>query len=146
MPDPSSDENSVGLLRRLAAVVYDALILFALIFIATFILMQILGGELDTMGRWILQICSLVIAYVYFGWFWTHGGQTVGMRAWRIRVVDERNRPIGWKNATQRFFAAMVSWVALGLGFLWSLWESKHRTWHDRLTRTRVVLLPKSRR
>jgi len=139
LPDASTEQRSVGLLRRLAAVVYDVLILFALVFIATFILLQILGGELDATGRWVLQGCSLLIAYLYFGWFWTHGGQTVGMRAWRFHIVDSENRPIGWTSATQRFFVAIVSWIALGLGYLWSLWESEHRAWHDLVSHSCLV-------
>lgn len=119
--------------------VYDSLILFALIFIATFLLMQILGGEIAASDRWILQVSALLVAYLYFGWFWTHGGQTVGMRAWRFRVVDNRYDALGWRLATLRFLFAMVSWLALGLGFLWAAWDPERRAWHDRWSQSRLV-------
>lgn len=139
LPEADPPPQPAGLLRRLAAVVYDSLILFALIFIATFLLMQILGGEIAASDRWILQVSALLVAYLYFGWFWTHGGQTVGMRAWRFRVVDNRYDALGWRLATLRFLFAMVSWLALGLGFLWAAWDPERRAWHDRWSQSRLV-------
>lgn len=139
MPDAGAAGSPVGLPRRLAAVVYDALIVFALLFITTFILLQLFGGRLDATGKWTLQACSLLIAYLYFAWFWTHGGQTIGMRAWRFRLVNGAGRAPGWSRASLRFVSALLSWICAGLGFLWSLWDSEGRAWHDRLSGTRLL-------
>lgn len=137
MPETPEDHPPVALPRRLAAAFYDALIVFALIFIAAFLILQLFGAPLGQTGKTVLQVSAALIAYGYFVGFWTHGGQTIGMRAWRILVVNERQQqPLTWLQATQRFFAALLSWGCLGLGFLWSLWEEHHRTWHDRLSRT----------
>lgn len=119
--------------------VYDTLIVFALVFIATFILMQVFGGELNATGKGMLQLSAVLIAYLYFGGFWTHGGQTVGMRAWRFRVADPNGASINWQRATLRFLAAILSWVSFGLGFLWALWDKEGFTWHDRLSNSRLV-------
>jgi uncharacterized RDD family membrane protein YckC len=132
--------SRVGLPRRLAAAAYDALIVFALIFVATFVLMQILGEPLDSTGKTILRITAVAIAYAYFVGFWTRGGQTIGMRAWRIRLTDPQGRPVALSAATLRFLTAILSWLAAGLGFWWVLVDGQRRAWHDRCSSTRLRL------
>ena len=74
---------------------------------------------------------------------WTRGGQTLGMRAWRCRLVAADGEPVGWGQTVARFAAALVSWAALGLGFWWALADPERRTWHDRWSGTRIVLVPR---
>ncbi len=76
--------------RRLAALVYDSLVLAALWMAATLPVLALTGGEAVTGGVWLYRFYLLVIAGVFFGWFWTHGGQTLGMRAWRAKLEDPR--------------------------------------------------------
>lgn len=77
--------------------------------------------------------------FLYLAWCWHKGGMTVGMRAWRVRIVDaEGNRP-GWGRSVIRFLVSLVSAACAGLGFLWSLFEPRKRTWHDMLSGTRLV-------
>jgi uncharacterized RDD family membrane protein YckC len=90
-----------------------------------------------------LQLYLLLIAFAFFGWFWVHGGQTLGMRAWRLRLVSADGGPVSWKQAAIRFAAALLSWSCLGLGFFWALIDREKRAWHDRLSGTRLILLPK---
>jgi uncharacterized RDD family membrane protein YckC len=78
----------------------------------------------------------------YFCVFWVRGGQTVGMRAWRIRVVPDDGARLGWLRAAARFAAGIVAAVPAGLGLWWSALDRNHRGWHDRWTRTRVVRAP----
>lgn len=138
MPEGDGDHPPVGLARRLAAVFYDALIVFALIFIAAFVTVQLFGAPLDRTARSVLQLAAVIIAYGYFVGFWTHGGQTIGMRAWKFRLVDSADRPVGVSAATRRFLAAVLSWLCVGLGFLWALWDRDRCAWHDRLSRTHL--------
>lgn len=138
MPEASEDHPSVGLARRLAAMVYDALIVFALVFIAAFVVLQIFGEPLDNIGKAVLQVAAVLVAYGYFAGFWTHGGQTIGMRAWRIRVVGVDPIRVTWAKATVRFFAAVLSWLPAGLGFWWILIDPQRRAWHDRWSRTQL--------
>jgi uncharacterized RDD family membrane protein YckC len=87
----------------------------------------------------------LCIAFAILGWFWVHGGQTLGMRAWRLRLVSATNNgPVSWQQALKRFAAALLSWCCLGAGFLWALFDREKRTWHDRLSGTRLILMPKT--
>jgi uncharacterized RDD family membrane protein YckC len=85
----------------------------------------------------------LLAAFLFFGWFWTRGGQTLGMRAWRLKVVDEQGRSLTWLLALRRFAAAAFSWTALGAGFWWAIFDREKRAWHDRLSGTHLVVLPK---
>ena len=91
----------------------------------------------------LFKIWLLLVPLVFFTWFWTHGGQTLGMKSWRLKVVDEWGDTLSAQLAVIRYFAAILSWLPLGLGFFWSLFDSEGRTWHDRLSATRLVVLPK---
>lgn len=136
-----SDPRPVHLLRRLGAICYDTLLLCAVLFVAGLPLPLIPEPlRLAPSVRYATLLYLLGISFLFFGWFWTHGGQTLGMRAWRIRVVDDRGAGLGWKLAWRRFAWSMLSWAALGLGFLWSLVDPLRQTWHDRLSGTHLVL------
>lgn len=135
-----------GLLRRLAAILYDSLILLALLILSTFPLMLFTHGEPIPAGNHAYTFYLLVVAWLFFAGFWTHGGQTVGMRSWRLRLATADGRPVGWRRATLRFLAALLSWAALGLGFLWQWLDSEGLCWHDRLSGTMLQLLPRTPR
>ena len=123
--------------RRSAALIYDALILFAAFVLVTAIAVTINAGEYVS-SAW-LRLLLLLTAYVFYSWFWLHGGQTLGMRAWRLQLVDKNGRPPTFKAVTVRFLAALVSWIACGLCHLWILVDTRKLAWHDRLSQTFVV-------
>ena len=130
-----------GLPRRFAAMVYDSLLLVAVLFAATVLVLPLTRGLAiepgDALhGLYVLYL--LGVSYVYFGWFWIHGGQTLGMRAWHFRIRTETGAALTWRRAALRFGWALLSWAALGSGFLWQVFDREHRSWHDRLSRTRV--------
>jgi len=128
------------LARRLAAIVYDSIVLTGLLFLAALPPTLLSGGGIsDPLPRSLMQLYLLAVAFAFFGGFWTHGGQTIGMRAWRIRVVDVNGDAISWERALLRFLAALVSWGAAGMGFLWCLFDHERLAWHDRLSGTRTV-------
>lgn len=137
-----------GVLRILAAVFYDAWLIIALWLLGTTIdtlLRHALYG--DTSGNHLLlQGWFLLAPLFFFGWFWTHGGQTIGMRAWRLRVVDAQGQPINKAAAVKRYFAALASWLLLGLGFFWLWFDRDQNTLHDRLSGTYLVVTQKRRR
>jgi len=72
------------------------------------------------------------------------GGQTVGMKPWRLRIVGADGGPIGFRRALLRFAVALVSLAALGLGFLWCLIDRERRAWHDIAAGTLLVRLEKA--
>lgn len=80
----------------------------------------------------------------FFGWFWTHGGQTLGMRAWKIRAVGIAGQPLNWRQALIRSFVAMLGAAVFGLGFLWMLVDSRRRCWQDIASDSQVIFLGKA--
>jgi len=133
-----------SLIRRLAAILYDSIVLIGLLFLATVPPTLIHGGGItEPLAAFGLQLYLLAVSFAFFGWFWTHGGQTIGMRAWRIRVVDRAGNAVTWGRAFVRFLAALLSWAAAGMGFVWSLFDPERLTWHDRLSGTRTVHVPR---
>jgi len=121
MPSPNTAHSfePAPLTRRLAAFCYDLLLLAALIV-------------------W-FPVSLLAIVAAFFCGFWLHGGQTVGMRTWCIRVVRDDGGGLDWRQAVARFAAALVSVLPIGMGVFWSVFDVDGRAWHDRWTRTRVV-------
>lgn len=148
MPDSqhADDETLVPatIWRRLLAMTYDSLVLVCLVFIAWQPVPFLLD---DSWPMWLNQSIRrgylILIIFTFFGWFWTHGGQTVGMRAWKIRVISDGDdnivEPITWGQAAKRFAAAILSLLPLGLGFLWALFSERNRAWHDTLSNSRLV-------
>ena len=125
-----------GFLRRLAAILYDLLLLIALLFVATALLLPLNAGEAFTTQQFFYPLYLLIISFLFYAWFWTHGGQTLGLRAWKIKVLTLDLKPISWKQALFRFAGAILSWGVFGLGFFWILIDKNHRSWHDNLSKT----------
>lgn len=142
--------NAPGLARRAMALLYDGLLLLALWFGVSALVMAISAGLLAEPDRplWlhaIHQLSLVLVTVAFFGGFWTHGGQTLGMRAWRLRLVSSAGHggAVNWKQTVVRLASACLSVSAFGLGFFWVWIDPKRRTWHDRLSGTRLILLPK---
>ena len=144
MTEQTSDLPHCGLLRRLAAIFYDTLLLAAVLLIVMGLHHQLSGGgEASTAPDLIRSILMVLVSFGFFTWFWMHGGQTLGMRAWRIRLQNRSGGPITPWQALLRYLVAIVSWLAFGLGFLWSLVDKEKLTWHDRFSMSELVVLPK---
>jgi uncharacterized RDD family membrane protein YckC len=129
-----------GLLRVLAAIVYDSLLLIAVLFLATAILLPFNGGEAFTNHKIFYSLYLLTVSFCFYGWFWTHGGQTLGLRAWKTRVLNNECGVISWQQAFIRFIVAILSWGALGLGFLWIVFDKNQRSWHDMASKTELFM------
>jgi uncharacterized RDD family membrane protein YckC len=137
------------LLKRLGAMLYDALLLVALYMGLTFAMLPLTGGEAITpqthpVLEHLYRLALLAITAGFFGLSWTRRGQTLGMQSWRLKLVREDGALPRWRDALLRLSAAVLSWLPLGLGFLWILVDAEGRSWHDRLSRTRVVELARS--
>lgn len=127
-----------GFLRRLAAISYDFMLLLAVLFLATVIALPINGGEAFTSHQPLYPLYLLSVSFVFYGWFWTHGGQTLGMRAWKIKLINDQTGAVTWSQAAIRFVVAIVSWLCVGLGFFWCLFNQQRLCWHDSLSKTRL--------
>ncbi len=128
-----------GLGRRFGALFYDLFVLLGIVFIAALPLPwfdQITGGTV--LGLWIKRLYLLGVCFAYFGGFWVKGGQTLGMRAWQLRVIRSSGRALGWGDALKRFTGLCLAVITLGLGFFWMPVDTRHSNW-DKLCRTRVI-------
>jgi uncharacterized RDD family membrane protein YckC len=123
----------------LAACGYDLLLLIAVIFAFTLCVVALRGGRQVPPETWWFQLSLLAVSGLFFCWFWTHGGQTLGMRAWRIRLERSDGGAVGWSAALARYLAAWLSIAVAGLGFWWGLLNPRRRCWHDMLSSTRLV-------
>ena len=127
--------------------VYDAILLAAIIMIC-FIPVPLLSDSFrnSMAGKLCLQGYIALILFLFFGWFWTHNGQTLGMRAWRLRVVSHDGQAITWLAAAKRFGLAMLSFAGFGIGYLLSLFHADNMCLHDLYSSTKVVLVEKNKK
>ena len=133
--------NTPGLMRRLGGVLYDGLTLVALWLLASAVFTSFYGVVSAGQPRLLLQVFSLLVIAGYFLWCWTHGGQTLAMRAWRIRVVHANGMPLTLLGAILRFLLAGSGILAGGLGLWWALLDRDGQFLHDRLAKTRIVVV-----
>ena len=132
---------------RVFAAIYDALPVLALWFVAAGLALAATGGALDVRrlgDKLFVQALVLLLTAAYFVVSWLRGGQTVGMRPWRLRVVRADGLPVDWRHAVLRFVVALVSLGAFGLGFVWCLVDGERRAWHDIAAGTLLVRLEKA--
>jgi uncharacterized RDD family membrane protein YckC len=139
---------SAGLFKRLVSMVYDLLILVAIWLLIGFLHAAIRGvDQIDNPANLRLTLFPFLLGgtFLFYAWFWIHGGQTLGMRAWRLQVVDAHldGRPLNLLQCLSRFLVALLSLSTFGLGYLWVLVSPSGDTWHDSLSGTRTLLLPK---
>jgi uncharacterized RDD family membrane protein YckC len=131
-----------GLFRRLVAMFYDALLLLSVLLLATAVALLLTRGNLDYHNPFFRSYLFL-IWFVFYAWFWTHGGQTLGMQAWKLRLQRPDGGPVSLWQALLRFLAAFPSLLLFGLGMLWMLVDRERMTWHDRFSESVIVRLPK---
>jgi len=145
-----------GLLRRMAALLYDMFLVVSLWILLAFPLQLLFGGdssqvvdgrvETDPVLGWLLFFMMIASAATFYVWFWRRSGQTLGMIAWRIRVVATDNSNLDVKHGLIRFFAAWPCFWLLGLGYLYLYLDSDGDAVHEKISGSKTVLLPKNAR
>ena len=151
MTDNPRIEPPAGLARRLAAMFYDSLLLAGIAWAITASAIAIRIVQLGdravrqsgapAAGGPLLQLALLLSIVAFFCWFWTRSGQTLGMQAWHLRVETTHGERIGWRQSLVRLAGAVVSAACFGAGYWWLLLVAERRTWHDRWSNSRVVLI-----
>jgi uncharacterized RDD family membrane protein YckC len=153
---------AASLVRRLAAMAYEGLVVAAILLIAAFPFAGAATARLDGPTRHLFQAYLVLVVGLYFVWCWRRGGQTLPMKAWKLRVVDARGRPLATPRAILRYALAALAlgssavaaavllrhpresaaWAALAPGLvtlLWSTIDRDRQFLHDRLAGTRIV-------
>lgn len=128
---------------RLAALLYDALLLTALWFVVGGIAVAVNGGEGLAENNPFMPTAMFLI-WVWFNLhFWRRGGQTLGMRAWRLRLLTTNGNNLTLLQCLLRLVAAVPSLALFGLGYFWILIDKDKLAWHDKYSETRVIREPK---
>lgn len=133
--------HNATFLRRLCALVYDSFVVFSFLILITGLALA------ANQGNSLLPHQELFLAYLFIGtglfigWFWQKAGQTLGMLAWRIKLVNEDFSPVTWRTAICRYLIGTVCLALGGIGLLWCLFNKEKRALQDILTKTRVVHL-----
>ena len=111
-------------------------------FFFTAVLMSVMNIENVQPGTPVAKVIFMLtslVAFVFYGWFWTHGGQTLGMRAWKLKLVRQDGETVTWLQALFRFCYAILSWIPFGAGYLWMLVDKQKMSWHDRASKTYII-------
>ncbi len=159
-----SPDSSVSLLRRVLALVYDALLAFAVLFVAAALVVIPTGIQPDSRAYPLFLAYLYAVLFYYLGWHWIHRGATLGMRTWGLQVVRATGGRLGWIDALKRYLAAWVAfapaglalhrllhgdlawglllWLPLILDYAMALGDPHRRTGHDRASRTCLVRQP----
>ncbi|WP_022951852.1 RDD family protein [Leucothrix mucor] len=133
-------------LRRIGAIFYDSMLVVSFLFVAGMLsmkgMMLAMGLEnvpAGSIAAKVFFVYLVLLAYLFFAWFWIHGGQTLGMRAWKVKLIRQDGMTISWGQAFLRFCYSIVSWVPLGAGYLWSLIDKDKQAWHDKASHSYLI-------
>ncbi len=146
MTNATTNQDSLqypSLLRRLSIVMYDYLLIIAvcitygIIYIA--IGKLVFSMEADRPSGLFYQIGWLVTVVGFYAYFWMKGGQTTGMRAWRVQITTLDGKPPQLSHCVIRFFISPIGWLLC----LSALLDKNKQCLHDKLSKTQLVLLPK---
>ena len=126
--------------------VYEGLLVFALLLVVTFPFVGLTGGVVTPLTRSLLQLYVVAVCGAYFTWFWTHGGQTLSMKTWHIQLVADDGVALRLPRALLRYSVAVSGIALFGAGLVWALFDREGRFLHDRVAGTRLIYLPAARR
>jgi uncharacterized RDD family membrane protein YckC len=117
-PDAPEIGATPGILRRLACFVYEGVLLFGVLMMAGYLYSALTQQRHALQGRHGLQAFLFLVLGIYFAWFWSHGGQTVAMKAWHVRLVDARGSALSEWRAVLRYLLSWL-WFAPALLAVW---------------------------
>jgi uncharacterized RDD family membrane protein YckC len=132
---------SARLLRRFASLCYEIPLLVATFFIAAWVLLPVTNRLPSFYARFLLQTVLVGVAGLYFLYCWCHGGQTLPMKTWRLRLVARDGQPLCFRLAVLRYLIALPATAVFGIGFFWAAVDRDGDFLHDRLAGTRIVMV-----
>ncbi|AMX03054.1 RDD family protein [Microbulbifer thermotolerans] len=157
-PKTFSQLPRAGVGRRLAALVYDALIVAGLLMVYGLLVVPLSStlGLLECLPdqrcvgtplyHTLFPLGMAAVVASYFIWSWRAAGQTIGMRAWRLLLASPGGVQLSWRQCTLRVLMAPLSVACLGLGYFWAWTRTDRASWHDLISASEVRLLPKPKK
>lgn len=133
--------------RRLAAMLYDSLLLIACYMLISFLYTSAVSLTFDKtpdqLSALTLQLTLFPILFFstlgFFSFFWMKYGRTLGMQTWKLRLINNTPNPVSFSQCTLRICTAILSIACCGLGYLWMLWDKQQRTWQDRASKSSII-------
>lgn len=144
--DQTIQVKNAGVLVRLAALLYDTLLVLGIWFVIGGVAVVLNGGEGLSPNNPFFPAILFVVTFWFNTHFWRRGGQTLGMRSWRLRLLNQHNQPLSLTQCLLRYLGAIASLLSCGLGYLWLLVDKEGLTWQDKLSDTRVIREPKEKK
>ena len=137
--------ESPSLMRRFAAMLYDSLLIIALLMFSMIPLLALYSGDSEVVRNlWWIPLYVFLIIFGFFFGFWRKAGQTLGMRTWRIKLIDQATgNTINFSQALIRFAVAIPSLAFFGVGYIWLLFDKEKLSMPDRASGTRLIFLEK---
>lgn len=134
----STPDNHIrpGPLRHLIVIIYDLLLLLSVLLLATLVAVLLNQGEAIQPGNPFFMAYLVGVSFLFYGWFWRHGGQTLGMRSWKVFLYSQHTSSITWRQAFIRLIVSIIAWLPLGLGIWWQYLGKHQRSWPDVLSGT----------
>jgi uncharacterized RDD family membrane protein YckC len=137
-PAEASGMPAAGLSRRALSLVYEALLVTAVLLAGSLPFVMLAPGA-SPAARPLFQLYLAILIGAYFTWQWRRGGHTLAMKTWRLKLVTRAGTPLTWGHAVKRYLYALAGTLALGAGFLWALIDREGLFLHDRLAGTKIV-------
>ena len=123
---------------RLVSLVYEGILLFAVLFVSSYLFLSLARDAQSGLPHIIFQIYLLSVCGAYFVFCWARTGQTLPMKTWRIRIVTVEGGSLSIGRAFKRYLLAIPG-VLSGVSLLWAPFDRERQFLHDRLTGTRIV-------
>ena len=143
MQDNAIAPVSATFLARVAAMIYELLLVTAVLFVASLPFLYLAGNAETGWRHYVFQLYLIGVLFAYFSAFWMRSGQTLAMKTWRIRLVDLNGGRPTLRQSALRFVFALLGLALAGAGFWWALFDRDRQFLHDRLARTRLVRVPR---
>ena len=128
--------------RRFLSLIYESLLLAALIMAAALPIVMLTSAWPHVLARVLLQAVLIAVCCFYFVWQWTRSGQTLAMKTWRLKLVTQQGGLLTPARAIVRYVLALAGTLFFGIGFLWALVDRQNLFLHDRLGGTLIATAP----
>ncbi len=139
MTHNATTESTATLRARLASMIYELLLVVAVLFIASFLFIRLTGNAQSGWKQVVFQIYLIGVLFAYFSAFWLRSGQTLAMKTWRIKLVNLDGKLIPLKQAALRFILALLGVSFFGTSIIWAWFDRDGQFLHDRLAKTRLI-------
>jgi uncharacterized RDD family membrane protein YckC len=135
--------------RIIGSAFYDLMIVGAILMIAGAMALpinQLITGDASDGSYVLFQLYLVAVTFAYYLYFWKRWGQTVGMKAWRIKIISLTDQNLTWFQLFKRAIAAIPAYLLALVGVLWQYWDKDQLNWSDRASQTKLVYLPKQKK